>query len=1062
MSCIFLRISMIALFVLVSAAGFASASDQQQHPLTGTVVDSKGEPIIGATVMVKGSTTGTLTDIDGKYTIPSVQANAIITYSFIGMTTQEIPLNGQTKIDVVLKEATLSLDEVVVVGYGVQKKESVVGAISQTTNEQLQRTGNVTDFKQAITGQLPGVVTMTSSGEPGGTGRGNSATSIFIRGMNTWNGGQPLILVDGVERGMDNLDVSEVENISILKDASATAVFGVKGANGVILINTKRGSAGKPKLSFTYNTTAKMLSKLPEMMDSYDAIRMRNESIEREVVLNEPSWGDYIPGEIALRYKKPQLPEYAVIYPNVNWEDATFKNVGMSQRAALDIQGGTKTVNYFGSLAYVHEGDMFKKYNNYKGYDPNYNFDRFNFRSNLDFKLTNSTKLKVNLSGYFSVKNTNYNNEGSTSSADQWMWAAVYSMAPDLYLPQYADGRFGWSAVSTKPNPVAAIWNLGIRQTRTTELNSDYHIEQNLDRITKGLSAKASLFYDNQIKSQGGIYDASNHIRAAEGNTPEKTIDSRLYTGPDQDPSEYTTNWPITGPNQFDWAYSPWYINSEVIGAALWSSTIPITRRMMYQFQLNYARKFGQHNVSAMGLMKREEYAQGSMFKNYREDWVFRTTYDYATKYFLEFNGAYNGSELFGPGYKFDFFPSLALGWTPSNEKFWKMEKINRFKIRYSIGMVGDDNVSVGRWLYASQLGYGGAARLGQLTNVTSPYSYYNESIVGNPDIHWEKALKNNVGLEIGLFKDLITATFDYFTEKRTDILLTKTVPPFFGTKSPTVNLGEVHSKGEEMEIKINKRFASGISAWANIALAHNNNIIINKDDPELLDPHQKAAGFAIGQTKTTLRTGFYNNWDDIYASVPMESNDKYKIPGFYNILDYNGDGVIKSSDDAVPYGYSEVPQNTFNLQTGIGYKGFSFMIQLYAVNNVSRNFSFDNFPDQTDVVFAHVYDYWSRDNQNASSFLPRWKTSGENIGDYFIYDGSYWRLKTAEIAYTFESDFVKKAGLSSLKIFLNGNNLLFWSDLPDDREVAWTGGSSSNGTYPTVKRINLGVDLTF
>lgn len=1078
----FVRINLIILFMLISTSSVlaknysedpglksdpaTTAAELQQGTVTGKVVDSNGAPLIGATVMVKGTTIGILTDISGKYTLTNVPGNATLSFTYIGMIPQEIPWKGQTMLDIVLKETLMTLEEVVVIGYGVQKKESVVGAISQTTNEQLQRTGNVTDFKQALTGQLPGVVTLTSSGEPGGTGKGYSSTSIFIRGMNTWNGGQPLILVDGVERSMDNLDVNEVENISILKDASATAVFGVKGANGVILINTKRGSIGKPKLSFTYNATAKALSKLPKMMESYSAILIRDEAIEREVVLNEPSWLDYIPTSIAERYRKPQLPEYVEIYPNVDWEEAMFKDIGLTHRAALDVQGGTKFVTYFGSLSFLHEGDMFKKYDNHKGYDPSFAFDRFNFRSNLDFKITNTTTLKVNLSGYYSLKNTNWSNEGSTSQADQWMWNGVYSMPPDLYLPQYSDGRWGWSSWSVKVNPVAAIYNLGVRQSHTTELNSDYHLEQKLDFITKGLSAAASLFYDNQIRSQGGLYDATNHIRASEGNTPEKTIDASLYTGPDQDPSEYTINWPMAGSNQFDWVYAPWYINGEATAAnQLWESTIPVTRKMMYQFQLNYTRKFGKHNVSAMGLMKREEYAQGSMFKNYREDWVFRTTYDYDTKYFFEFNGAYNGSEQFGPGYRFDFFPSLAVGWNVANEKFWTVDQINRLKFRYSVGMVGDDNISGARWLYSSQLGYGGNARLGQLTNVLSPYAYYNEAVVGNPDIHWEKALKNNFGIEMGILKDLVSITYDYFTEYRSDILLaggSRSIPPFFGAKPPSANVGEVKSHGQELEIKFDKRFPTGWRVWTNLAFARNLNKIIYRDDPALLDAHLKLAGFAIGQTKTTLRTGFYNNWDEIYASVPMETGDAYKLPGFYNILDFNADGVIKGSDDAVPYGYSEIPQNTCNIQSGVGFKGFSVMFQLYGVNNVSRNFSMDNFNSNLDVVFDHVSDYWSKDNQNATSFLPRWKTSGENIGEYYRHDGSYWRLKTAEIAYTFDSQWVKKAGLSSLKIFLNGNNLLFWSDLPDDREVAWSGGSASDGAYPTVKRINLGVDLTF
>lgn len=1052
---------------------FKLETELQQPPkreISGTVKDNKGLALPGVTVMVKGTAMGTITDNDGKFKLSIPDVTKAIVFSFIGMKSQEISVLGRTTFSVVMAEEAVGVDEVVVVGYGAQKKESIVGSITQTTNEQLKRTGGVTDLKQALTGQLPGVVTITSSGEPGGTGRGDSATDIYIRGQNTWNGGQPLILVDGVERGMDNLDVNEVESISVLKDASATAVFGVKGANGVILITTKRGVVGKPKLSFTYNAIAKQLSKLPLKMDSYDALKIRNEAIEREMVLNEPSWSEYVPTEIISRYKLPQTAEYARIYPNVDWEKALFKDFGMSHHASMNIQGGTNFVNYFGSLSYLHEGDMFKKYENNKGYKPNYDFDRFNFRSNLDFKLTKTTNLKVNLSGFYSQKNTNFNNEGSTGNADQWMWAAAYSMPPDAYLPQYPDGNWGWSTVtgSQKPNPVAVVYNLGIRETRQTQLNSDFSIEQSLDFITKGLSAKFSLFYDNSIISEGGIWDSNNHIRPNESgsNVPEEYINSDLYTGPTQDPSEYTQYLPTLGVGQFDWTLIPWTIRQEVIAAGNWNSVIPITRRTMYQFQLNYARKFGLHNVSAMGLVKREEYAKGSMFKNYREDWVFRATYDYNSKYLFEMNGAYNGSEQFGPGYRFAFFPSVALGWYVSNEKFFKVDWMNKLKLRFSSGLVGDDKVSGGRWLYTSSWAYNtGSTRLNANPNSSlSPYVWYKESSIGNPDIRWEKAQKNNYGVEIGLFNNLISATYDYFTEDRTDILLagsSRNIPPFFGATPPSANLGRVKSSGHELEVKFDKRMNNGFHYWVTLGYAHTSNKILFKDDPPLLASYSKAEGYTIGQSRSQIRAGFYNNWDQVYASVPQESNDLAKLPGYYNILDFNADGIIKA-DDSAPIGYSGIPQNTYNTSLGADYKGFSVMIQLYGVNNVSRSVPLMNFNGYTDVVFAHVADYWSKDNQNATSYLPRWKTSGQFIGDYFLYDASFLRLKTAEVAYTFQDKWVKSMGLSALKIFLNGENLFFWSKLPDDREGSNSGGPANTGTYPTVKRYNLGFDLTF
>jgi TonB-linked SusC/RagA family outer membrane protein len=1050
-------------------ASVTGSGEIQQSVVTGKVVDKDGYPIEGTTVVVKGTTNGVVTNVSGEYRITDVPPGATLVYSFIGMVTQEIQVAGQNVIDVVLQEAVLDVDAVVVIGYGSQKKESVVGAISQTTSKEIERTGNVPDFAQALTGQLPGIITVVSSGEPGGIRRGESVTSIYIRGQNTWNGGQPLILVDGLERDINNLDASEVESISVLKDASATAVFGVKGANGVIMITTKRGTAGKPQLSFSYSTTGKMVSKLPQVMDSYSALMVRNESIERELPLSSTSWTDYKPFEIVQRYKLPQTPEYSVIYPNVNWEEALFKDVGFSHHASLNVQGGTDFVNYFGSLSYFHEGDMFQEYDNNKGYEPKADFTRYNFRSNFDFKLTKTTKLVVNLSGIFGQKNSSYVGEGGGGTGDQTWMSAVYVLAPDLFLPIYDDGRWGYSQIISNytANPAAVFYNCGVRENRVVNLNTDISLQQNLDFITKGLSIKGSFFYDNSVQSEGGIYDSFSHSADLPSSTvPVKVINPDLYTGPDQDPAEYTQNLPVSDSyTKFDWYPAPWYIKNEVIGDSWLAGGIPVGRRMMYQFQLNYGRQFKLHNVGAMGLMKREEYAMGNMFKNYREDWVFRVTYDYDSRYLFEANGAYNGSEQFGPGYRFHFFPSVAVGWNIAREKFFNIDWMNNLKVRYSIGMVGDDKVS-GRWLYDTQYGYGGNIYFGNyLSAGKSPYTWYWESTIGNPDIHWENALKTNLGLELAFLDNMFIFTGDYFTEDRTDILLSggqRSIPPYFGTTPPSANLGHVKSSGYELEFKVNKRFNIGVSLWSNISFSHTDNTILDKDEPELLPAYLKDQGYPIGQVRSQIRTGFINNWDDVFASTPYETNDQNKMPGFYNILDYSADGVIKSSDDVVPTGYSRIPQNTYNLSFGGGYKGLNFMLQFYAVNNVTRVLPLYNYLSMTNLVFEYVEDYWSKDNQDASSFLPTWKLSGQNLGDFYVEDGSYIRLKTAELSYTFSEGWINSAGVSSMKIYINGTNLLFWSKMLDDREASFSGPSDQLGTYPTVKRINLGVNITF
>jgi TonB-linked SusC/RagA family outer membrane protein len=1055
----------VGILVLSQLSAFA-----QKRSISGTITGEDKLSIPGASIVVKGTTIGTVTNFDGKFTleIPATAKTLLIT--FVGLDPQEISIGNGNVYNVMLAESRIKIDEVVIVGYGSQKKETVVGSVAKVTNEELKRAGNTSDLRQALTGQVPGVVVLTTSGEPGGVLTGESASNIFIRGQNTWNGGQPLVLVDGVERSMNNIDVNEVASISVLKDASATAVFGVKGANGVILITTKRGSVGKTTLNFSYTATGSMLSKQPEKLDSYAAMMAKNEIIEREGVLNQQSWNAYVPNEIINRYKMPQTAEYARIYPNVNWEDEMFKSMAMAHRMTMSAQGGGNAVQYFGSLAYLHEGDMFADYSNGKNYDPNYNYDRFNFRSNIDIKLTNTTKFKISLAGYYSQKNTNYNNEGSTSRADAWMWNATYGLAPNLFLPMYEDGRWGayQEGGNNTVNPLAIVYNVGIRQTRTTQLNSDFNLEQDLSFITKGLNAKGSLFYDNSIRSEGGIYDVNNHGRANEAATNIRytQIYPMKYTGPTQNPNEYTVFLPISD-EEYSWVIRPWTINEETVGSGQnFGSGIPVDRRLMYQFQMNYDRTFGSHKVTGMGLFKREEYASGSMFKNFREDWVFRTTYDYKSKYMLEVNGAYNGSEQFGPGYRFDFFPSVALGWVLSSEKFYKIDFMNKFKVRYSMGKVGDDKVSGSRWLYDSQFAYSGKAGLNEITNGLSPYTMYRQSVIGNPDIQWETALKANLGFEMGFWKNLFTLDIDMYTEDRTDILLSgsqRNIPAFFGQTPPSANLGQVKSKGIEIELGFNKKINNNVSTWANLSISHNQNEIIERDDPPLQFEYLKAKGFPIGQQRSLMSTGFYNNWDEIYASIPTENNDLQKLPGYYDLLDFNADGIIKSSEDTPPIGYSEVPQNTASLSLGASYKGLNVMIQFYGVNNANRFVTFDNYKYDTDILYGHVADYWSKDNQNASSFLPRWKTQAENVGDYFQYDASYLRLKTLEVSYSFnEQRWAKAAGLSNLRLFLNGNNLFFWSNLPDDREQTYTGGNATEGAYPTVKKVNLGIEITF
>ena len=1009
----------------------------------GTVVDDTGEPLTGATVVLKGQkAVGTSTNIDGRYSINVPDSKkAVLVFSFIGMHPREEKVNGRSTVDVVLESNTAQLDEVVVVGYGQQKKVSVVGAITQTTGEVLERTGGVSSVGAALTGNLPGVTTMATNGRPG-----DEDPEIVIRGVSSWNGSDPLILVDGIERPMSSVDIGSVKSVSVLKDASATAVYGVKGANGVILITTKRGQEGRANISVGMNVTAKVVSQLPKKYDSYGALYIRNRAIERELGLRPDSWTKILAAEILDKYRNPANLEERERYPNVDWEDEMFKHHAMSYNPNVNISGGTKNVKYFASIDYLHEGDIFKEWDNGHGYTGGYGFDRVNVRSNLDFQITPSTLLKVNLSGSHGQRKGPFATEMNSWFETQ-LWQAAYSAPSDVFLPRYSDGSWGYYPTDTQgaPNSVIGLAKAGQGKFTTTRINTDFTLEQDLSFITKGLKASALVSWDNVfVENKRGISDDT----------------AVQYKWIDPDTGEVQYDQKSNSYNNFDFVAD---LKLNTHGGEVDNNATQ--RNMFYQFQLQYARQFGLHDVTAMAVFNRTERAWGSQFTNYREDWAFRATYNFADKYFAEFNGAYNGSEKFSKDHRFEFFPSGALGWMISQENFMKFSRgwLDMLKVRYSLGKVGDDNVG-GRWLYENQWAYGGVMNLSVTPERNrSPYEFYYMSVLGNPNIHWETATKQNIGIDFGFLNNFLAGTVEIFNEERKDILVaggSRAIPSFFGTSAPYLNMGRVDSKGYEIELRINKTVGNGVHLWANLNMTHAENKIKTFDDPQLKPAYQKQTGFAIGQDHVIYDNGFANTWDDVIAMTKHNTNDDQKLPGQYFAVDYNGDGVI-DSNDSTPYGYTGTPQNNFNATLGVDWKGWSLYVQFYGVTNVQRTVVFNSLGGKLNTVFDEG-SYWSASNKNADAPLPRWlstpafNTGWDNIHNH--YDGSYVRLKNAEIAYTWNKGWVRSLGLSSLRVYLNGNNLLTWHHMPDDRESNHSGtGNASQGAYPTVRRFNLG-----
>lgn len=917
----------------------------------GTVADSNGEPIIGASVVVKGKPgVGTISDIDGNFVLNVPDENTVLVISYVGMQNKELKVGSVRNFNVTLEEDRRQLEEVVVVGYGQQKKASVVGAITQTTGDVLKRAGGINDISQALAGNLPGVVVTSSTGMPGA-----EDAQITVRAASSWNSSNPLVLVDGVERPMSSVDISSVQTVSVLKDASATAVYGVKGANGVILITTKRGQEGKATVDVTFNATLKAPSKLPNKYDAYDALMYRNESIEHELGIQSGAWDDISPMSFISMYRNQTTQEQRERYPNIDWQNELFKDYCMSYNANVNLSGGTNFVKYFVSVDYVNEGDLYQTWNTGRGYSAGYGYNRINARSNLDFQLTKTTTFKMNVAGSNAQRKTPWGQTDDTSWGTAQQWAGAYNISPDAFYPLYSDGSWGYYPRAVNiTNSAESIALSGIMKTTTTRINTDFTLEQKLDFITKGLRFNAQVAWDNVfVELNRGINDLYN-------NPQHKWID------------------PLTGEVYYKTAYDA-DSKFDYRQGVLWNTqsgevdNSKTVRNLNYHLQLDWARSFGLHNLTAMGLWSRQEEGKGSEVPHYREDWVFRLTYNWANRYFVEWNGAYNGSERFSEDNRFAFFQSGAAGWMISDEPWMRNLKwLDMLKLRASYGQIGDDNVNQ-RWIYMSQWAYGGNTVM-DLDHGTSPYTWYRESVLGNPDVKWETVTKKNIGLDYSFLNGLFAGSVDIFEDKRKDILLdgaSQSVPYYFGATPPTANLGRVRTRGYELELRVNYPIKKDMRVWANFNMTHSKNKILFKDDPELYPDYQKSAGYAIGQYHSYLDKGYVNSYDELYGTTEHDVNDNQKLVGDYNIVDFNGDGVI-DKDDSAPYGYTGTPENTYNATIGFEWKGFSCFVQFYGVTNVTRDVWLEDFPSNLDTVYDKG-SWWSKYNMDSDVTFSRW-----------------------------------------------------------------------------------------
>jgi len=1014
-----------------------SYSTLQEYVVKGTVKDaSSGEALIGVTVRVQGTTLGTLTDINGKFSLTIPDRQAILSFSFIGFTTQELPVSAGADMNVLMSLEVTQIGEVLVVGYGTQKKESVVGAITQVADKELAKSGD-SNITTAIAGKLSGILTIQQSGQPG-----QNQAEIYVRGLSSWNSSTPLVMIDGVERDFNDMDPNEIETISVLKDASATAVFGAKGANGVIIVTTKRGSLSKPKLTFSATYGSERPSQLPPHIDSYTTMSMMNVGLK-----NNQIWSEIFPDNILEEYRNPSTPLNSIRYPDVDWFDLLSTPFTPLVKSNLSLRGGTKFVKYFCMLGYNYQGSYFT--GTKTGFlDSRFYFNRFNYRSNLDFRLTETTQLSLNLGGETGIRNEPYStlwsNLYSTGTCrypayfPEWVLEEV----PDTDYPDASEMRFSGSLGDYYGNPYLQVYNGGFNRNVSSKLFTDLFLEQKLDFLLKGLSAKAKVSLSTYF-TYLSLYSSFSY--------PTYELNYEKI-GTSENP------WFRTGQTLETYKNNPVSLGIGTMGSDYYSD-------LYYEFSLNYKNSFGKHDISALGLMNRQQKNRGTEFPYYNEGLVGRVTYEYSKKYLFEVNIGYTGSEQFAPKNRFGFFPSAALGWVISEEPFFRnaLPWVNMMKLRYSDGLVGSDYAST-RWLYIS---YFSKDRAG----------YYQEDPAANISARWEEAHKRDIGLEFGIFKNLITFSLDLFDEQRYHMLVAPAnVTLLTGNSFKELNLGKLKKHGLELELGFNKTTASGMNYFAKAILGLNENRVIERSEVLYSPDYKKSKGKSLDAFMSGLNltgTGYYTTIEDIHNNTSPSGPGGIVI-GDYKYLDFDANGII-TSQDSHPIPGNPYPPITYSFSSGLTYKNFDlhFMFMGNAKKYASLGGSYrQEFYFGCWRVQESQVNYWRPDNQdNASnSTLHHLGANTTNLFSYYQYGiiDNKWvvpvdflRLKEIYAGYTFTSNLLSRiAGISKVLVYANGNNLLTISDFklfdPDRTSI------DAVGYYPIMKSVQVGLTIDF
>ena len=1033
-----------------------TALAQKGITIKGSIVDADGLPVIGAGVTIKGTTTGVAADFDGNFVLTVPGETAVLEVSALGYVTEEVKVGKQRNFTIVLRDDTQTIEATVVVAYGTQTKATVTGALTSIDNKALIK-APVADVTNVLAGQMPGVSTVQFSGQPGD----ESNAKIYIRGVGSLSesSATPLILVDGVERPMNTVDPNEIESLSILKDAASTAVFGVRGANGVIIITTKRGDVGKPKITASSITGIQVPMAYITQCDSYDYARYYNVYKQNDGITDSKQ---FFTREAIEAYRTNSDP---LMFPNTHWNEEMFRKAFLQTKNNINISGGSDKVRYFVSMGYMYQNGLLKQIPGVT-YNNNFSYNRYNYRANLDFKLTETTDMKFNISGMIG------NTQEPIAGADNiWMRSMLWSH------PTASPGTVNGlpvTVVSTQALPDALTkWNgweyyywTGYQNKYKTTLGLDMTITQRLDFITQGLKFTVKGSYDTTMsitkkhKGSGGYHQTVEYASWAN--------DSGLSIA---DPA-------------FDRSYVLVLSGSEP--TLSYSESTSDDKSWYLEASLNYSRKFGgKHNVSGLILynQSRDYYpSKYSWLPRGYVGWVGRATYGYDDRYLIDVSAGYNGSENFAPGKtRYGLFPSVSLGWVISEEKWMKKANwIDFLKLRASIGKVGSDLGTSARFMYMEGVWTeAGVYYFG--TGQSDGIPRYAMGTPGNEGVTWETAVKSNIGLDFDLFNYRLHFSGDIFKEHRTGILIApKSLPSIIAFTPANMNLGIVDNAGYEVELGWKDHIgAFTYDVSANVTFARNKIIFMDEVAPEY--DYQAQTGGSTDRHKLYQyvrlyqKSDFYTDADGVQRlnpDLPQPNTTVY--PGDCMYADLNGDMVIDGNDMKID-GYPDRPEYVIGSNWKFGYKGFNLNLNWVAATNVSREWNMDYRIPFTNSGHRGLLTYFAEnswipnDNDWApgreDGTLPRFTKTNYpwNSMDSTLWtvDASYLRLKSASFGYTFSKNkFFDKLGITSLGIMFTGYNLLTFSKMKlQDPEAR---SDDSDGQYPLVKTYNIAVNITF